>query len=97
MYILHANPFYGPNLKCYSVFSIVLYSASYRQIQIIKISPAENHLEIIQYQEIIQIKDAYHLLSENESTMDLSAACLPWLQGTLDSPKFLWIFYLYFF
>ena len=61
------------------------------------ISPAENHLKIVHYQEIIQIEDFYHLLSENESTTDLSAACLPWLQGTLDSPKFLWIFYSYFF
>ena len=34
---LHANPFYGPNLKCYSELSIVLYSASYRQIQIYRI------------------------------------------------------------
>ena len=29
--------------------------------------------------------------------MDLSAACLPWLQGTLDSPGYLWKFYFYFF
>ena len=39
---IHANPFYGPNLKCYIVLSIVLYSASYRQIQIYRIYPLQS-------------------------------------------------------
>ena len=42
---LHANPFYGPNLKCYSVLSIVLYSASYRQIQIYRIINHMNNIK----------------------------------------------------